>query len=193
MFLGCCCRRRGCGVATLIFQCLAIPMAICVIGFDAYFLNHPTQCFLSDDCYSYSDYLTGSWSYLSSINALVDIKIPVIKGQLAAGVLMLVSCIIYIIIFVITAYRISKNNQIYGNSSLPMIVTGPSIPKNPPSNMIENVHNINGYDRRSSLVSRSMVLPPIVPVEISTNTTLQQNSMLCPYCQSTFPLASEQY
>lgn len=192
--LGCCCRTRGCGVATLIFQCLSIPMAICVIGFDAYFLNHPTQCFLSDDCSSYNvnSYFNELWGDLSNINDLVDIKIPLIKGQLAAGVLMLTSCIIYIIIFAITAYRISKNNQIHGNSTLPMIVTGPAIPNNPPLNMIARGSINYGDFRRPSVINPPIVRPQVVPPEISTETTTQQHNMICPRCQLTFPLA-EQY
>ena len=108
-FLGCCCRIRCCGIATLFFQCLAIPLALCVIGFDGYFLNNPTQCFFSTSCsslgYSYS------WYGLSNTDILYNIKVPLIRGQLAAGVLMLVSCMIYIVIYALTAYTVSRSTQ----------------------------------------------------------------------------------
>ena len=108
-FLGCCCRIRCCGIATLFFQCLAIPLALCVIGFDGYFLNNPTQCFFSTSCsslgYSYS------WYGLSNTDTLYNIKVPLIRGQLATGVLMLVSCMIYIVIYALTAYTVSRSTQ----------------------------------------------------------------------------------
>lgn len=161
-------------------------MAICVIGFDAYFLNHPMQCFLSDDCSLYKDYFTGFWDDLWNVNELYDIKVPVIRAQLAAGVLMLTSCIIYIIIFSITTYRILKTAR----AIVPAMVFRPSIAYNSPPNMMGDVRNY-GYDRRASLASRSLVLPPNNPVKLSTNTTIQENPMICPYCQSTLPLATE--
>ncbi|CAF3904199.1 unnamed protein product [Rotaria magnacalcarata] len=42
---GCCCRIRCCSITALVFQCLAIPFALSLIGLDTYILNHPTECF----------------------------------------------------------------------------------------------------------------------------------------------------
>jgi len=80
-------------------------MALCVIGFDGYFLNNPTQCFFSNTCTS-DEFFDSTELY--NTDTLYSIKVPLIKGQLAAGVLMFVSSMIYIIIFVITNYRVSK-------------------------------------------------------------------------------------
>lgn len=106
--LGCCCRIRCCGITALVFQCLAIPIALCGIGFTAHFLNYPTQCYFSNNCgsdayYSYSDYYG-----LLNTTTLYNIKVPLTRAQLAASVLMFVSCVIYIVIFAITTYRVSK-------------------------------------------------------------------------------------
>ncbi len=101
-------------------------MACCVIGFDAYFLNHPLQCWFSDDCNNYNRtsayyyYYYSYSSYYRISDNFYSIKIPLVKGQLAAGALMLASCIIYIIIFIITVYRVSEELQNYRNRSAPV-------------------------------------------------------------------------
>ena len=113
----CCCRSRCCGVTTVVFQCLAIPFAVCVIGFDGYFLNNPTKCFFSSCSY----YWYSGYQDQYDTDSLYSIKIPLIKGQLTAGVLMLVSIIIYIVIFALTSHRVNRLNGIPENSQGPLI------------------------------------------------------------------------
>ena len=79
--------------------------ALCVIGFDAYYIVSPQTCFFpSSVCNSsastrglfYSDY---NFTY---------IKIPLIKAQLAFGVLMFFLCIAYVIIYIVTSARVHR-------------------------------------------------------------------------------------
>lgn len=74
------------------------------------------KCFFSDDCTSYAHtiydsyylYSNSTYNYifdLSNTATLYGIKVPLIKGQLAAGVLMLVTSIIYFILYGITDCR----------------------------------------------------------------------------------------
>ncbi|CAF1334489.1 unnamed protein product [Adineta ricciae] len=101
----CCCRARGCATYTLISQLISMVFALCVIGFDAYYIVSPHTCFFpSSVCNSsgstrglfYSDY---NFNY---------IKIPLIKAQLAAGVLMFLLCIAYVIIYIVTSARVHR-------------------------------------------------------------------------------------
>ena len=62
------------------------------------------QCFFSDNCQSYSD-ISYYNSELSDSSTLYGIKVPSFRGQLSAGVLMVVSSIIYFIVYGVTASR----------------------------------------------------------------------------------------
>jgi hypothetical protein len=152
-------------------------MSLCVIGFDGYFLNNPTQCFFSNDCstyYIYSDYNSNSYWYnntysnydLSNTGNLYSIKVPLTKGQLAAGVLMFVSCIIYIIIYAITNYRVRKQSQSGNGPFVPMVV----------------------------LPTSSQYVPPVPvnrPVESDTNLTPVRIPLICPNCQLRFQVSTQ--
>ena len=79
---------------------------------------------------------------LSNYNTLFYIKIPIIKGQLTAGVLMFVSTVVYIVIFIVTVYRMSKTFQV---NPIPLNpshtnLTAPSYPLQP------NTNYVNMYD-----------------------------------------------
>ncbi|CAF4305072.1 unnamed protein product [Rotaria socialis] len=133
---GCCCRIRCCGITALVFQILALPLAVCVIGFDAYFLNHPTYCFFSSDCNSW--YSSSSSNYdpygLSNNSTLYGIKVPIVQGQLAAGVLMLVACVIYIIVYAVTSYRVRKGIRAQNGSPVSVSRAPQTIPYATPYN-----------------------------------------------------------
>ncbi|CAF1432091.1 unnamed protein product [Adineta steineri] len=100
----CCCRTRSCGVATLIFQCFAIPFALCIVSFDAYFLTHPTQCFFTDSCDYYTSVLDTSTLY--------NIKVKLIWTQLIAGALMFISIVFSITLFIEANHRVKKDNSL---------------------------------------------------------------------------------
>jgi hypothetical protein len=177
-------------------------MSLCVIGFDAYFLNNPTQCFFSNDCstYTYSGYNSNSYSYsntynnygLSNTDNLYNIKVPLTKGQLAAGVLMFVSSIIYIIIYAITSYRARKHSQFGNGPSVPVVVMPPStqyVPSVVSSTSTQYVHPV--------VIPTPVPVNPLVPppsnrpVESDTNLTPVKIPLICPNCRSRFQVSTQ--
>jgi hypothetical protein len=158
-------------------------MALCVIGFDAYFLNNPTQCFFSNTCTS-DEFFTSSDLY--NTNTLYSIKVPLIKGQLAAGALMFVLSVIYIIIFAITNYRISKN------PSVPVATIPISTQYVPPF-----MNATYGTTSSENPVNQSYNNQPIAPpynsaVETYTKSTVPKTQMICHNCRSRFQIATQQ-
>jgi hypothetical protein len=149
-------------------------MALCVIGFDGYFLNYPTQCFFSNNCDNYYSYY-----YQDQYNTdnLYSIKVPLIRGQLAAGVLMLVSCMGYIFIFVLTSYRIGSATPIPNGSSVPVVPLSQLPPYPNPIYAITSTENpIN-----QSNINPSMP-PPYNP---------PKNELNCPHCRLRFQIATQ--
>jgi hypothetical protein len=188
-------------------------MSLCVIGFDAYFLNNPTQCFFSNDCstYTYSGYYSNSYSYntaynydLSNTDNLYSIKVPLTKGQLAAGVLMFVSSIIYIIIYAITNYRVRKHSQFGNGPSVPVVVM-------PTSNQYVRpvvIPTSTQYVRPVVIPTSTQYVPQVViptpvpvnhpvpppsnrPVESDTNSTPVKIPLICPNCRSRFQVSTQ--
>jgi hypothetical protein len=155
-------------------------MALCVIAFDGYFLNNPTLCWFTTRCDTYASY--DQFSDLTDPADLYNIKVPLIKGQLAAGVLMLVTCLIYIIIYIITSYQISK--QIRSQIDLPTPVT-----VFPASNQYHaNVSHVN-----HPVVDPLVFSPYNASVGTRTNTSVTQKPMICPNCKSNFQLALQNH
>jgi len=158
-------------------------MALCVIGFDGYFLKNPTQCFFSNTCTSSEFFST---SDLYDTDTLYSIKVPLIEGQLAAGVLMFVSSVIYIIIFAITNYLISKD------PSVPVAIIPTSTQYVPPF-----MNSTYGTTSDGNLVNQSCVNLPAThpynpPVETYTKSTAPKNQLICPNCRSRFQIATQQ-
>ncbi|CAF1533983.1 unnamed protein product [Rotaria magnacalcarata] len=172
---GCCCRTRCCGIATLVFQCFAIPIALCVVGLDFYFLNNPTQCFFSSDCSSYTDYYTSNYyyNYLTDTSNLYRIKVPLVKGQLAAGFLMFVSCVIFIVLYAVTSHRVQRRIHIqHGPPAPAMVITAsnqyPPTIINPTYGHPLNDVSVNQYPN---------------------NPTASMNTIVCPNCQTQFQVS----
>ncbi|CAF3402627.1 unnamed protein product [Rotaria socialis] len=182
---GCCCRTRCCGITALVFQCIAIPFALSLVGLDAYFLNNPTQCFFSNSCNSDS---SSSYSgyYLSNYTTLYEIKVPLVKGQLAAGVLMFVSCMIFIVIFAVTSYRVKKVMH-YQNYSAPTGGMPLTHQQGPYSTNQKYAVPLNaGY------ATPSTINPPIAshPGAHIQPRTPPMNHIICPNCQSMFEVTT---
>jgi hypothetical protein len=151
-------------------------MSLCVIGFDAYFLYNPTQCFFSNDCsaYTYNGYYSNDYG-LSNTDNLYNIKVPLTKGQLAAGVLMFVSSIIYIIIYAITSYQVRKNSQFGNGPSVPVVIMPTSSQYVPPV--------IIPTPMKQSSVNHS--------VESDTNSMPVRIPLICHNCKSKFQVSTQ--
>lgn len=147
-----------------------MTQALCVVGFDGYFLENPYLCFFSNNCLPYfSSSYTYDYYGLANNNTLFYVKVPLIKGQLTAGVLMFVSCVIYCVIFGVTAYRASQGNQIYGGPSVPPGYGVP--PQQPPVNYYP-IPPTNDYPSR--------------PPPASSPINRPKNQMICPNCRSAY-------
>ena len=156
----------------MVFQSLAMSQALCVIGFDAYFLQNPTLCFFSSNCLPYY-YSYGVYGLADSAT-LYNIKVPLIIGQLTAGVLMFVSCVIYIVIFGVTVCRVSNSIHFQGGSVAQGIVApAPSgyIPPPPPMNYNYGPPPM-GY--------------PVRPPPANSPAHRSKNQLICPNCRSTY-------
>lgn len=147
-----------------------------MIGFDAYFLNNPTKCFFSSSCASFTGYYSYDYYGLSNTNTLYSIKVPLIQGQLAAGVLMLVSCMIYMVIFAVTAYRVSRSAQLS------------TVPKAPTGYVPQPVHPGHGHGHGHIPVGNIVQPPPANPA-----INPPRNELICPNCRSRFSVAHQRH
>ncbi|UJR33173.1 hypothetical protein I4U23_020629 [Adineta vaga] len=102
------CRTRQCATYTLIFQCISLVFAACIIGFDAYFLVYPTTCFFPISSCNSNGTSRGIFYSKRNFN---DIKIVLIKTQLAIAAVMLAFFIAYIIMYTVTRMRLKTNKQ----------------------------------------------------------------------------------
>jgi hypothetical protein len=86
--------------------------AICVIGVDAYYITNPTTCYFSLSICSSSGSARGVFYSQSNFNS---IKIPLLKGQLAAGVVMFTLCLFFVIIYMtsVRPQRFKQRTSVY--------------------------------------------------------------------------------
>jgi hypothetical protein len=82
--------------------------AVCVIGFDSYYIVYPNTCFFPSSTCDSSGLARGLFYSPSNFN---NIKMPLIEGQLAAGGVMFILCMVYIIIYIITIVRVQRAKQ----------------------------------------------------------------------------------
>lgn len=105
ILLACCCRNRGFATYTLIVQLIAMFFALCVIAFDALYIEEPTTCFFpSSQCNSKG---TARGLFYSTDN-FNNIKMTAIKIQLGAGCFMWLICLIYIVVYIVTTFRVYR-------------------------------------------------------------------------------------
>ena len=108
---------------SLFFLGICLALAGVVIYFNSYFIDNPCTCYLGDSLccsvrgipYFSSNYssavatcstLSGSALKAASCPTVPYEKIPYIKAQLAIGVGMMVVCLIYIVVFVLSCLGI---------------------------------------------------------------------------------------
>ncbi|CAF2851828.1 unnamed protein product [Rotaria sp. Silwood2] len=174
----CCCRERGCASYALVMQCISLFFAACVIGFDAYFLINTSTCFFPSSTCNGSGSTRGVFYSTSNFN---DIKIPLIKGQLAAGCVMFVLCLVFIIIYIVTASRVKQGKTtptVYpeAQNTLPVVPTGPDGMITAPP-----VMNIRSQRTGSPLYHR--------PTMVVDNGDGRANDLVCPTCTTTMAVS----
>ncbi|CAF1051979.1 unnamed protein product [Adineta steineri] len=175
----CCCRNRGCATYTLIMQVISLFFAACVIGFDSYYIIYPTTCFFSS---SICNGLGTTRGLFYTYSNFYNIKIPLIKGQLAAGAVMFVLCLISIGIYIITTirvYRAAKRPIVYPQTT-PYSVPPYSMPPLPtgPDGMViaPPALNVRPPKPGSPLYHRPMI--------ILDNGEGRTNDLVCPTCST---------
>jgi hypothetical protein len=156
-----------------VIQCISLFFAACVIGFDAYYMIYPTTCFFPSNVCSSSAPIRGIFYTDANFN---NIKMPLIKGQLGAGSLMFVLCLIYIVIYIITSVRVNKAKTaptVYPQTpySLPVLPTGPDGMITAPTGVIRPPRTASPLYHRPSMVI--------------DNGDGRTNDLLCPTCSTT--------
>jgi hypothetical protein len=137
-------------------------------------LFYPTTCFFPSSICNSGAPTRGLFYTDSNFN---NIKIPLIKGQLAAGAVMFTLCLIYIVIYIITIVRVNKAKAApsvhpqtpYG---LPVVPTGPDGMITAPP-----VTNIRPHRAASPLYHR--------PTMVVDNGEGRTNDLVCPTCSTT--------
>lgn len=179
----CCCRFRGCATYTLVIQCIGIFFAICVLGFDAYFLAHPTTCFFPSSMCRSSAPIRGLFYTKQNFD---NVKIPLIITQLVCGGILFLLFVFYVFIYAFTAVRfrqarVSANNaQIRANnpsSYLPIGVDG--LVTAPPQVNIRPARHTSPLYHRPGTTS------------LETGQQLRPNDLQCPNCHSTMTVVVE--
>jgi hypothetical protein len=162
-----------CATYTLVIQCISLVFAACVIGFDSYYLVYPTTCFFPTSTCESTGYSRGVFYTDWNFN---NIKIPLIKGQLAAGCLMFVLCLVYVVIYIVTAIRADnakKRQSIYPQISQPLstvpTATGPMFTAPPVSNI------------RPPRVGSPLYHRPSIAIDHGDG---RANDLLCPTCST---------
>jgi hypothetical protein len=169
-FQACCCRSRGCATYTLTMQCISLVFAICVIGFDSYYLVNPTTCFFADSvCKSSS-----RGTFYTEYN-FTYVKMSLIKTQLAAGAAIFVLNFIYIMIYAITS--ILLNNATMSPYVYPQPQPYAMLPTGPDGMILAPpMMNIRAHRGASPLYHR--------PALILDHGDGRVNDLLCPTCST---------
>jgi hypothetical protein len=129
--------------------------AACVIGFDSYYIVYPTTCFFSSSVCNSSGSNRGVFYSNDNFN---NIKMSLIKGQLAAGAVMFVLCTIYVVVYIITIIRVHRAKQpptVYPqvqNSFPPLSQVPNGVLSAPPANSYYPPMTVNNGDGRITQV-----------------------------------------
>jgi hypothetical protein len=112
VFLVCCCHRKSCATHALIQNIFAFIFACILIVINSLFIRWPNQCFFTDGICQRLSWIR----YLfDSIECLIDglaqhcghTRLTLLIAQLIAGILLAVTCLIYLIVYVYVVRRLS--------------------------------------------------------------------------------------
>ena len=90
----------------LIFQCIALFFTLCVIGFNAYFLINPSTCFFPTTLCNSTASTRGPFYSEENVN---NVKIPLLRGEIATAAVMFAFSVAYIIIYVVTWVNVENH------------------------------------------------------------------------------------
>ncbi|CAF0943624.1 unnamed protein product [Adineta ricciae] len=116
------CLTRRCATETLILKCISLVFAVCIISFDTYFVITPTACFYSSSLCNSNGTSRGVFYSKTNFN---QVKIPLIKAQLAIAAAMFAFDVAYIVMYAVTWKRLKKYERSeakVSNKSKPMFI-----------------------------------------------------------------------
>ncbi|CAF0844262.1 unnamed protein product [Didymodactylos carnosus] len=110
-------RHRGCATHALIENVLSLIFACVLVAINAKFIQNPrNKCYFTESICSNTNWITAIYDYAEC--GVVDrhgqcgnTRLNIIKGQLAAAVLMLAICLVYIILYIVTVIFVSRSKQ----------------------------------------------------------------------------------
>ncbi|CAF0911745.1 unnamed protein product [Adineta steineri] len=121
LFITCCCRGRCCATYVLAWNIFSGILACVTIYFDRTFINDPCKCYLGDKlCCAVRSVDSFRTNYTSILNTCIDAiatnnkgelqwcstgsppydKVQYLKAQLGCAVGMLISCALYVVIYI---------------------------------------------------------------------------------------------
>lgn len=134
---------------------ISLLFAGAVIGINIAFIQNPYRCFFTAgicDTLSWSHSVTLPWGCTFDENSeeCQNTRLALIKGQLAAGVVMAVTCIIYLIMYFVAASRAKANRhqtQTIVHDVMAPVPSQPYVPHPQPSApvMMPAPYNNPGY------------------------------------------------
>ncbi|CAF1192789.1 unnamed protein product [Adineta steineri] len=111
----CCGRSAGCGIYLVIQNSISLVFAIILVIFTARFVKNPCLCYGAlcyipnwHDIYDF-DSIYGNYLYLCTSRTFQ--KLPILKGLLACAALMLISNIIFIIVYIIFSIKLRMDKS----------------------------------------------------------------------------------
>ena len=112
--LVCCCRRRSCATThALVQNIVSFIFASVLIALNIVFIQRPYDCFFTADVcqrLSWSIDTTSVFECFANDTKehCANTRLAMIKAQLAAGIIMVVVCLIYLILYVFVVLRASR-------------------------------------------------------------------------------------
>ena len=111
LFLLACCNRGslGCQIHVLVESILSIIAAAVLLYFNNLFLNNPYTCLFgtSSEC-SLASY-SSTYGIYSTTGYTV--KLACIKAELGCAAVMLTTCVVYILVFIVVTLRVGKTDN----------------------------------------------------------------------------------
>ncbi|CAF3017975.1 unnamed protein product [Rotaria sp. Silwood2] len=109
----CCCRRRSCATHAVVQNFISLIFAIALIGINIAFIRRPNYCFFTSGIcerlfWPNNADLSFGCFFDDHSESCGKTRLALIKAQLAAGVLMAITCFIYLIVYAVVASRASR-------------------------------------------------------------------------------------
>lgn len=111
--LVCCCRQRSCATNAFVQNLISFIFAMVLVGINATFIRRPDDCYFGTKiCNDLSMLSTSSSDLICLFDETTTdcrkTRVSLIKAQLAAAIVMALTCFTYIIIYFVVNYKASR-------------------------------------------------------------------------------------